>query len=62
LLTNSNVSQSRLKQFRHTCELQQTSDVIMYPLMEELFALLERDLKRKIDPQNFGVDFQSKQI
>jgi len=30
--------------------------------MEELFALLERDLERKIDPQNFGVDFQSKQI
>src|ERR1051326_3832802 len=45
LLTNSNVSQSRLKQFRHTCELQQTSDVIMHPLMEELFALLERDLE-----------------
>ena len=34
----------------------------MYPLMEELFALLERDLERGIERQKFGVDFESKQI
>lgn len=62
LLMNSNLSQSRTQQLRHISELQQTCDAITYPLMSEFFNLLERDLESTIDRQNFGVDFESKQI
>jgi len=59
---NSKVSQSRAKQFRHTCEHLQASDVITYPLAPEMFAFLERDLECEIDRQKIGVDFEAKQI
>jgi hypothetical protein len=38
------------------------SDVITYPLIQELFALLESDLEREIDRQKLVVDFEAKQI
>jgi len=37
-------------------------DVITYPLAHVLFAFLKRYVEEEIDPQNFGVDLQSKQI
>ncbi|HEU4933640.1 MAG TPA: hypothetical protein VFT48_16260 [Pyrinomonadaceae bacterium] len=40
----------------------QVSDVITYPLIQETFALLESNVESQIDRQNFGVDFESKQI
>ena len=40
----------------------QTSEVITYPLIQETFALLESNVDSQIDRQNFGVDFESKQI
>jgi len=38
------------------------SDVITYPLMQELFAFTKSDVDMEIDRQNFVVDFQAKQI
>ena len=52
----------RLRQFRHRKYSLQTSDVITYPLIQETFALLESNVESQIDRQNFGVDFESKQI
>jgi hypothetical protein len=37
-------------------------EVITYPLMEELFAILESSVAVRIAQQNFVVDFYSKQI
>jgi len=52
----------RLRQFRHKKHLLQASDVITYPLIQETFALLESNVELRINRQNFGVDFESKQI
>ena len=35
----------RLRQFRHTKHSLQTSDVILYPLIQEKFALLESNVE-----------------
>jgi len=56
------VSQMRWRQLRHTKHSLQTSNVITYPLIQETFALLESNVEWQIDRQNFGVDFQAKQI
>ena len=37
-------------------------DVITYPLLQELFAITKSDVEARFDRQNFGVDFESKQI
>jgi hypothetical protein len=45
---NSNVSRRRSRQFRHTEQARDASDVITYPLIQEKFALLESDLEGEI--------------
>ena len=52
----------RLRQFRHKKHSLQVSDAITYPLIKEMFALLESNVECWIDRQNLGVDFESKQI
>jgi hypothetical protein len=42
--------------------IEDTSDVITYPLIQETFAFVESNLESKIDRQDFGVGFRSKQI
>lgn len=37
-------------------------ELITYPLIQELFAITKSDVEAEIDRQNFGVDFESKQI
>jgi hypothetical protein len=39
-----------------------TRDVITYPLIQETFAFVESNLESKIDRQDLGVGFRSKQI
>jgi hypothetical protein len=42
--------------------IEDTSDVITYPLIQETFAFVESNLESKIDRQDFRVGFRSKQI
>ena len=60
--TKSNVSRSHSRQFRHTKQSREVSDVITYPLIQETFAFVESNLECEIGPQYFGVGFCSKQI
>ena len=60
--TNSSVSRSLSRQFRHIKWSRDASDVITYPLIQETFAFLESNVECEIDRQNFGVGFRSKQI
>ena len=61
-LENSNGCGARLRQLRHKTKPRLTLDAITYPLMHELFAITKSDVPRVIDRQNFGDDFESKQI
>ncbi len=61
-LTNSSVSRSHSRQFRHTNQRRNASDVITYPLIQETFAFVESNLESEIERQYFGVGFRSKQI
>jgi len=54
-LKNSMLSKSHSRQFRHTKQSLQMSDVITYPLIQENFAFVESDLECMSDRQNFGV-------
>ena len=59
---NSYISRSLLRQFRHKKYSVIASDVITYPLIQEMFAFVESNLESAIDRQYFGVGFRSKQI